>query len=277
MQPVPKSAGPKLKSWATMASEEATKQALLAPHEPSPVAEVNTAGGSPFLLVCDHAGRRIPRALGDLGVGAANLTRHIAWDIGIEGVARRLADKVDAHLIMQIYSRLVIDCNRPPGSAESIVTESDGTAITGNENISAQEAAARAREIFEPYHGAIVWHLDARKTAQRPVILIALHSFTPVYGGLVRPCQAGVLYNRYRVLADALRQELSAPGDLIVGDNEPYTVDDETDYTIPVHGETRGIPHVAIEIRQDLIGDEAGQEYWAARLAETLPKAAGLV
>jgi predicted N-formylglutamate amidohydrolase len=252
------------------------KPGLLAPDEPGPVADIRPEAASPFLLVCDHAGRRIPRALCDLGVGEADLKRHVAWDIGIEGVARRLSERLDAHLIMQIYSRLVIDCNRPPGSAESIVTESDGTAVAGNKNISAQDAAARAREIFAPYHGTIVRHLDARKAAQRPAILISLHSFTPVYSGIARPWQAGVLYNRYRALADALRAELSAPDDLIVGDNEPYTVDDETDYTIPVHGEARGIVHVAIEIRQDLIGDEAGQEYWAARLAEVLPKAAGL-
>ena len=101
-----------------------------------------------------------------------------------------------------------------------------------------------------------------------------MHSFTPVYGGVARRWQAGVLYNRYRALADALRAQLSAPGDLIVGDNEPYTVDDETDYTVPVHGETRGIAHVAIEIRQDLITDEPGQAYWADRLAVLLPRAA---
>lgn len=244
---------------------------LLAPDEPSPVAEYNTTGPSSFLLVCDHSGRRIPRALHDLGVGEADLKRHIAWDIGIEGVARRLAKLLDAHLIMQIYSRLVIDCNRPPGSPTSIAPLSDGTVIPGNENVPLEDAASRVREIFAPYHLAIERHLEARKN--RPTFLISLHSFTPVYGGVKRPWQAGVLYNRYRALADALREELSAPGDLIVGDNEPYTVDDETDYTIPVHGEKRGIAHVAIEIRQDLIAEEAGQEYWANRLAETLPKA----
>ena len=247
---------------------------LLAPDEPSPVAEYNTAGPSSFLLVCDHAGRRIPRALHDLGVGEADLKRHIAWDIGIEGVARRLTKLLDAHLIMQIYSRLVIDCNRPPGSPTSIAPLSEDVVIPGNENVPLEDAAMRVREIFAPYHLAIERHLEARKN--RPTFLISLHSFTPVYGGLVRPWQAGVLYNRYRALADALRQELSAPGDLIVGDNEPYTVDDDTDYTIPVHGEKRGIAHVAIEIRQDLITDEAGQEYWANRLAQTLPKAAGI-
>ncbi len=252
--------------------------ALLAPDEPPAVVELRAGGLSPFLLVCDHAGRRIPRKLHDLGLTKTELARHIAWDIGIEGVgACSCRNRLDACLIMQPYSRLVIDCNRPPGSAESIAHESDGTAIAGNANIAAQDAAARVREIFEPYHGAIARHLDARKNSKPPTILVSLHSFTPVYGGVARPWQAGVLYNRYRALADALRAELSTPGDLIVGDNEPYTVDDETDYTIPVHGEQRGIVHVAIEIRQDLIGDEAGQRYWAERLAATLPKAAAAI
>jgi len=254
----------------------ATTEALLAPDEPTPVIEYRLGGTSPFLLVCDHAGRRIPRRLQNLGLGAADLTRHIAWDIGIAGVGRHLADRLDAALIKQPYSRLVIDCNRPPGSGESIAQESDGTAIPGNLNLSADEAATRVREIFAPYHGAIEKQLDARAKAKRATILISLHSFTPVYGGVGRSWQAGVLYNRYRALADALRAQLSAPGDLIVGDNEPYTVDDETDYTIPVHGEKRGIVHVAIEIRQDLIADEAAQVYWAERLAEVLPKAAGI-
>jgi predicted N-formylglutamate amidohydrolase len=247
---------------------------LLAPDEPSPVAECNTAGTSSLLLVCDHAGRRIPRALHDLGVGEADLKRHIAWDIGIEGVARRLSERLDAHLIMQIYSRLVIDCNRPPGSPTSIAPLSEGTVIPGNENVPLEDAAMRVREIFVPYHQAIERHLEARKN--RPTFLISLHSFTPVYGGRARPWQAGVLYNRVSTLAHALRDLLATPGDLTVGDNEPYTVTDHTDYTIPVHGERRGLSHVAIEIRQDLIADEAGQEYWANRLAELLPKAAGV-
>ena len=258
-----------------MALEEAEQQAmLLAPGEPFPVAEYNTAGRSPFLLVCDHAGRRIPRALGDLGVGEADLKRHIAWDIGIAGVGRRLSEQLDAHLIMQIYSRLVIDCNRPPGSPSSMAPVSEATVIPGNENLSLEDAAKRVREIFVPYHQAIERHLDARKSRQ--TFLISLHSFTPVYAGMPRPWQAGVLYNRVSTMAHALRDLLAAPGDLVVGDNEPYSVTDDTDYTIPVHGERRGLAHVAIEIRQDLIDDEAGQEYWANRLAAVLPKAAGI-
>ena len=249
-------------------------EALLAPDEPPAVVEYRPAGTSPFLLVCDHAGRRIPRRLHDLGLSEADRVRHIAWDIGIAGVGRELADRLDACLIMQPYSRLVIDCNRPPGSPESIVSVSDGTPIPGNANLSAHEAELRAREIFAPYHSAIARHLDERKRAGRATILISLHSFTPVYGGVARPWQIGVLYNRHDALAEALLALLRGRGDLTVGDNEPYTVDDETDYTIPVHGERRGIAHVAIEIRQDLIAEESGQRQWAERLAELLPKAA---
>jgi predicted N-formylglutamate amidohydrolase len=251
--------------------------ALLAPDEPPAVIDYRSGGASPFLLVCDHAGRRIPRALHNLGLSEADCARHIAWDIGIAGVGRSLADRLDACLIMQPYSRLAIDCNRPPGTLESIVTESDGTRILGNENLSAQEADLRAREIFAPYHGAIARQLNERKSADRRTILISLHSFTPLYSGLARPWQVGVLYNRHDTLADALLALLRGQGDLTVGDNEPYTVDDETDYTIPVHGERRGIPHVGIEIRQDLIGADTGQRQWADRLAELVPKAAAKI
>jgi predicted N-formylglutamate amidohydrolase len=252
------------------------ESALLAADEPAPVVELRPASASPFLLVCDHAGRRIPRALHNLRVDETELTRHIAWDIGIEGVARRLSDRLDARLIMQIYSRLVIDCNRPPGSPTSIAPLSEDVVIPGNENLALEDAAARVREIFVPYHQRIEQCLDARKAASVATWLVSLHSFTPVYAGIPRPWQAGVLYNRDSTLAHRLRDLLAAPGDLFVGDNEPYSVTDDTDYTIPVHAERRGLTHVAIEIRQDLIGDEAGQEYWARRLADLLPKAMGL-
>jgi predicted N-formylglutamate amidohydrolase len=252
-------------------------EALLAPDEPPAVIEYRPGGVSPFLLVCDHAGRRIPRRLHDLGLGEADLARHIAWDIGIAGVGRQLADRLDACLVMQPYSRLVIDCNRPPGSATSITPLSEATRIGGNENLSADDAALRMREIFTPYHTAIAKHLDARSKSKRPAILVSLHSFTPVYAGVARPWHAGVLYNRDDALARALLDLFRSQRDLVVGDNEPYTVDDETDYTIPVHGERRGIPHVAIEIRQDLIEDEPGQRRWADRLAELLPQAAAKI
>ena len=249
--------------------------ALLAPGEPPAVDEYKLDGTSLFLLVADHAGRCIPKRLNNLGLGEADVARHIGWDIGIAGVGRRLADLLDAPLIMQIYSRLVIDCNRPPGTPTSIAPVSERTPIPGNQNLSAADAEARRREIFDPYHQAIERRLEARKN--RPTILISLHSFTPVYKGVARPWHAGVLYNRYDPLAAALLALMREAGEMTFGDNEPYSVTDDTDYTIPVHGEKRGLPHVAIEIRQDLIAGEAGQREWAERLAELLPKAAAAI
>lgn len=242
---------------------EATDQ-LLGEGDIPAVHEVNAGGQSPFLLTADHYGRVLPRVLGDLGVSESELVRHIAWDIGIAGVAERLAGMLDAHLIAQRYSRLVIDCNRPPGVASSIPVISEATAIPRNEGISEQ---ARRREIFEPYHGRIDAAIDRRLHAKRPTVLVSLHSFTPVYAGVARPWHIGALYNRDSVLPQLLLKHLRAEGDLVVGDNEPYAVDDLTDYTIPVHGEARGLVNTGIEIRQDLIADQSGQQQWAERLA----------
>lgn len=240
---------------------------LLGQGDIPPVHEVNSGGRSPFLLTADHYGRLLPRALGDLGVSESELVRHIAWDIGIAGVAERLAKLLDAHLIAQRYSRLVIDCNRPPGAASSIPVISEATVIPGNEGISDAARDARRHEIFDPYHARIKAAIDARVHAKRPTVLVALHSFTPVYAGVARPWHIGTLYHRDTVLPRLLLQHLRAEGDLVVGDNEPYAVSDVTDYGIPVHGEARGLINTGIEVRQDLITDQSGQQQWAERLA----------
>jgi predicted N-formylglutamate amidohydrolase len=245
---------------------------LLANDEPAPVTVYNKDGQSPLLLVADHAGNLIPRALGDLGVTEAERARHIGWDIGIAGVSRRLADALDATLIQQNYSRLVIDCNRPPGVPSSMPQISESTPVPGNVGLGEADKAARVSDLFQPYHGAIAAELDLRRQNGRPAALVAMHSFTPVFHGVARPWHAGVLYNRDDRFAQALKRLLQAETGLTIGDNEPYSVDDETDYTIPVHGERRGLHHVAIEIRQDLIADDAGQQKWAALLARLLPQ-----
>jgi predicted N-formylglutamate amidohydrolase len=246
---------------------------MLTPNESAPVSSYNFQGQSPFLLVADHAGNLIPRALGRLGLTEADCKRHIAWDIGIAGLARLLAGQLEANLIEQNYSRLVIDCNRPLDAATSIADISEDTAIPGNARVSGRDRKARAREIFEPYHAQIAAELDRRQNAGIPTALISLHSFTPVFKGVSRPWHAGVLYNRDPRLARPLLALLNADDKLPVGDNAPYIVDDALDYTIPIHGERRGLPHVLIEIRQDLIEDENGQRDWAVRLARLLPKA----
>lgn len=245
---------------------------LLTLDEPAPVTVYNASGRSPLLLVADHAGNLMPRALGVLGLPEAERARHIAWDIGIAGVAQRLADALDATLIRQNYSRLVIDCNRPLDVAASIPEISELTAIPGNVGVGAAGKAARAREIFWPYHRAIDDELDRRQDAGRPAALIALHSFTPVFKGEARAMQAALLYHRDPRLARSLLALLEREG-LIVGDNAPYFVSDSTDYTIPAHGERRGLPHALVEIRQDLIAEDKGQAEWADRLARLLPEA----
>ena len=248
-------------------------QPLLAADEPPPVAVYNAGGTSPLLLVADHAGRAVPRALGRLGVAPSEWERHIAWDIGIAGVGGILANALDAILIQQNYSRLVIDCNRPPGSPTSIPDISELTPIPGNVGLSDADKEARAREIFWPYHQRIEAELEHRRQSGRATALIALHSFTPVFKGAARAWHVALLYNRDPRLARRLLALLKQENGLVVGDNQPYVVSDTTDYTIPVHGERHGLPHVLIEIRQDLIADAGGQRQWAEFLARLLPKA----
>jgi predicted N-formylglutamate amidohydrolase len=243
---------------------------LLGADDPPPVFEKNTAGRSPFLLSSDHYGRLLPKKLGDLGLPRSELKRHIGWDIGIAGVAERLADHLDAHLIAQRYSRLVIDCNRPIGAASSIPAFSEATTIPGNEKLSREDAEARRREIFDPYHVRIGETIDGRARDKRPTVLVSLHSFTPVYAGVARPWHIAALYQRDKVLPPLLLQAFRDEGDLVVGDNEPYAVNDATDYTIPVHGEARGLVNTGIEIRQDLIAEPSGQQRFAEMLARIL-------
>jgi len=243
---------------------------LLAADEPPPVVESGREGQSNFVIVVDHASRRIPARLGDLGLPGPELQRHIAWDIGALAVARRVAAELDAQLVAQNYSRLVIDCNRDPSVASSIPTMGESIPIPGNVGLSEQEIGARRREIFDPYHDRIRALLDARLAANRRTILVAQHSMTNIFRGVRREMHAAILYNRDRRFAGLVLDMLRREASLHVADNQPYFVSDETDYTIPRHGEARGLPHVEIEIRQDLLLDDGGQAEWAARIATAL-------
>ena len=239
---------------------------LLAPDEPSPVRMLNETGRSRLFLTADHAGRAIPRSLGGLGVPETELERHIAWDIGIANVTERLSAALDATAVLQTYSRLVIDCNRDPSVPSSIPEVSEMTPIPGNVALSSHQREARRRAIFDPYHARI----EALLNGRRDTVYAAMHSFTPVFKGESRAMQVGVLYNRDARMANIMLDLLRAEGDLVVGDNAPYAVSDVTDYGVPVHAERRGLPHVELEIRQDLIADETGQAEWAARLERLL-------
>jgi predicted N-formylglutamate amidohydrolase len=250
---------------------------LLATDEPDAAAVQNPNGTSAILFISDHAGRRIPRRLGTLGLGDADLERHIAWDIGIQGVTTPLADRLGATYVYQRYSRLVIDCNRRSGSAQSVMLVSDGTEIPGNRNLTAAEVNARESEILHPYHQAIEQELERRKALGRPTIIFAMHSCTPIFGGEAgpRPWHIGVIAHRDWRIGESLIGLLSAETDFCVGRNKPYEVNMEMDYTVPIHAEGRGLPYVEIEIRQDLIADEAGQRKWTELLCGLLPRVVG--
>jgi predicted N-formylglutamate amidohydrolase len=246
---------------------------LLAADEPPAFQEIQSEGRSDFIIVVDHAGARIPRRLANLGLPDSELTRHIAWDIGAFGVARRVAELVDAPLVAQNFSRLVIDCNRDPKVETSIPRISEVREIPGNIGLSSSEIAARRTEIFDPYHRRIRKLLDDRQATGRRAILVAQHTMTDVYKGDRRHMHAAVLYNRDRRFAGVVLTMLRRERHLIIADNEPYFVSDETDYTIPHHAEARSLLHVELEIRQDLVDDGAGQAEWAARIAGALQDA----
>ena len=245
-------------------------ETLIAADEPPAFSEARRHGRSNFVIVVDHASARIPRSLSDLGVPQSELQRHIAWDIGALAVARYVSEALDAPMVAQNYSRLVIDCNRDPKVATSIPTVSESTGIPGNIGLSEEQRLARRAAVFDPYHERIAALLDERKAAGRPTILVSQHSMTDIYKGVRREMHAAVLYNRDRRFAGLLLDMLRREDHLHIADNQPYFVSDETDYSIPHHGEGRELPHVEIEIRQDLLLEEAGQREWATRIATAL-------
>jgi len=250
---------------------------LLAPDEPAPVLQINRQGSSPFVIAVDHASRLIPRRLGDLGLPEHELKRHVAWDIGSLQVATKVAQDLDAPLVAQNYSRLVIDCNRAPASPTSIPLVAENCRVPGNEGLGEAEIDERRREIFEPYHDHLRALLDERERAGRRTILVALHSMTDMFLQRRRPMHAAVMYNRDPRFARVVMEQLRRVPGLVVADNEPYFMSDETDYTVPTHGEKRGLHHVAIEIRQDLILGVAGQIEWGDRIALALRQAEAVV
>jgi predicted N-formylglutamate amidohydrolase len=246
---------------------------LLARDEPPPFEVVNGDETSEFVLLCDHASNRIPRALAKLGLPDDELERHIAWDLGAAGLARALARRLRAWVCLQGYSRLVIDCNRRLDRPDSIPTRSEDTEIPGNAGLDAADAARRAQEIFEPYHARIREELDRREAEDRPTIVVFVHTFTPVFRSVGRAWHAGVLHHRDPRLALPLLRALREDPELVVGDNEPYAASALTDYGIVEHGEKRGLLHVELEVRQDLLATPADQDVWAERLARLLASA----
>ncbi len=242
--------------------------------DPPPFFVENPGAASPFLLIGDHAGVAVPASLGDLGLPPEEMERHIACDIGIAGMGAMLGRALNATFVRQTYSRLVIDCNRGPGWADSIPPISDFTVIEANRNLSAQDAARRRSLIFQPYHDAISAALDARFAAGLPTTLISLHSFTPVMNGAPRPWTYGVLHEGNSPFSQAVLATLRERfGEALIGDNQPYSLSSETDYSVPFHALARGLDYLELEVRQDLISEPDGQREVAAALAEVLPAA----
>lgn len=237
---------------------------ILGSDEPPVVELINIDGPSPVVLVCDHASNRVPKRLGTLGLGEVHLADHIAWDPGAADVARLLSNRLDAPLVLSGYSRLVIDCNRPLGSVESIPEQSAGVPIPGNHRLSRLDKECRMNEFFKPYHGAIAQLLDSR--THRQSLLLSIHSFTPVLFDEPRPWHIGISHGHDRQLAARILGVLATAGNFIVGDNKPYPIGNGYDYTIPTHGDGRGLPSVMIEIRQDGIRSVAEAAVWAERL-----------
>jgi predicted N-formylglutamate amidohydrolase len=243
---------------------------LLGPQDPPAVEVFNASGRAPVLLLCDHASRAVPRALQGLGLEDRALHRHIAWDIGAADMARILARRFDAPLVLAGYSRLVVDCNRDIGDPTFIVEVSEDTVIPGNRDLTQAAVDARVAACYAPYHQAVDDRLAGFTAQGMSPAVISVHSFTPVFKGFERPWHVGILWQRDPRLAVPLMDGLRAHEHIVVGDNKPYSARDEFGYSIEAHGSARGLPQVLIEVRQDLLKGHDGIEAWALVLAEAL-------
>jgi predicted N-formylglutamate amidohydrolase len=245
--------------------------------EDDPVIIINRHGRSPIVLACEHAGRQIPKRLGSLGLGTEDLSRHIAYDIGAEGVARGLAEMLDAPLVLQRYSRLVYDCNRPPDATSAIPVISELTTIPGNQGLTVPEREERIRVIYRKFHEQTAATIEARTLVQKPVIFVTIHSFTPLFKGIERRMHVGLLFDRDRRFTDFVAPLMRKCGPLDVRLNEPYGPEDGVCHSVNLQAGAKGLPYSMIEIRNDLIESESGQVEWAGRLGGVLQQAAALL
>lgn len=236
---------------------------LIGPGDPPPFEVVNPEGKAPFLLVCDHASRTIPRSLRQLGVADWVLDRHVACDIGAKALTLALARRFDAPAVLAGYSRLVVDLNRQLEDASAFIKVSDGIAIPGNIELTEAERQDRIRSFFEPYHEAVNQALARFLDIGRIPALVSIHTCTPVYNRVVRRWHVGIMWDRDPRIAKPLLANLDTVPDLCVGDNEPYSGAHPNDFTIDHHAERHGFPCVGVEIRQDLVDTPEGAAHWA--------------
>ena len=233
---------------------------LLGPQDTSPVTVLNEASDHPLLLVCEHAGNRVPQALNGLGIAQKDRDSHVCWDIGAEAVTRIVAEALGAPAVLQPYSRLVIDCNRPPDAPDAMPKVNHGVQVPGNRYLNEAARTARIEEIFDPFQATVERHL----MRQPRKIVLSIHSFTPLLAGEPRPWHVGFLFRQDAQTSTHLARFIAgAQPKLTIGMNQPYQIDDASDWFVPQHGEVSGLPHSLIEIRNDLIGDTQGQQTWA--------------
>ncbi len=249
---------------------ERSATGFLGPDDPAAFEIVNPQGRASVVLLCDHASNRVPKALGTLGLPRRELERHIAWDIGIAAVTRRLAPALDAPAVLSGYSRLVIDCNRDVKDEQSIPESSDGTDVPGNRNLAEHEIDDRIRFCYEPYHDTASRLIEGAEARGRPPVVVFMHSFTPFMNGQARPWHVGVLWERDGRMALPAMDFLNKRGDLVVGDNEPYSALEPRGYSLPFHASRAGRPTMQFEIRQDLISHDNGVEDWAVIIEDVL-------
>ena len=225
---------------------------------------------SPFVFICDHASNHVPAELNLLGITHAELSRHIGWDIGAAGVTEALSEIFDAPAILCNTSRLVIDCNRQLNAHDLIPERSDGTAIPGNTRLTEAAKAQRIERYFHPYHDAIESVLMEREERGVSSIVVSIHSMNPSLAGKSRPWQIALSSFVDRSLAEPMLATLRQRGDIEVGDNQPYDLDPNVDYSIPHHAIRRGWQHLQVEFRNDVIAEPDTQYQWALRFAEAL-------
>jgi predicted N-formylglutamate amidohydrolase len=240
---------------------------LLGPKDPPPVEVINEGSDYPVVLVCEHAGRAVPEHLHSLGLGADSFELHIAWDIGTDALSRALAERLGATSILQPFSRLVIDCNRPTHVADAMPEVSDHVEVPGNIGLSDEARRARIDEIFLPFQRSVDDFLDRRHVKAA----FSIHSFTPVMDDFVRPWDIGFLFRRdeqtsHQLAAGIVEQDPN----LTIGFNQPYQIDDLSDWFVPRHAERRSLPHSLIEVRNDHLGNEEAITDWADRLGNAI-------
>ena len=231
------------------------------------------AADAPFVFTCEHASAAVPAQYAGLGLGPVELADHVAWDIGAAGITRELSKIFNAPAVLSTMSRLVIDCNRHLTAADLIPAQSDNVVIPGNANLTEQERASRFTRWFDPYHAVIESMIESRITQGTPPIVISIHSMTENLAGVERPWQIALSSHTDRTLADPLLAALRRPGDIVVGDNQPYNLDPAFDFSTPFHAMRRNLAHIQVEFRQDEVADEASQIRWATRFAAALSEA----